>query len=227
MIKKVLFGGKVELGISDIDDGNMRFFGEGDENEIIKNQNKLGELVNLGGNKTMRLRTIYDGRESFTDYFEITDDNLEEYCINNSESLIPVSDGLVTRCFNVGILLPLADCLGIVIYDEKRRIVGLLHAGRHNVEQFGPKKFVDFLVKDFGCEAKELKVFYSPHAVNYKLAKNDKKMADFATEQLLNEGVLLNNIINSKIDTVSNDSYPSHSKGDTKTRFAVIVKQID
>ena len=227
MIKKTLFDGKVEVGISDIDDGNMRYFGEGNENEIIRNQNKLGKLVDLGGNKIVRLRTIYDKRESFTDYFEITEDNLEEYCINNSENLIPVSDGLVTRCLNVGILLPLADCLGIVVYDEKRRIVGLLHAGRHNIEQFGPKQFVDFLVKDFGCEAKELKVFYSPHAVNYKLAKNDKKMADFATKQLLNEGVLLNNIINSKIDTVSNNSYPSHSNGDTKTRFAVIVKQID
>ena len=226
MIKKVLFGGKVEVGISDIDDGNMRYFGEGDENEIIKNQNKLGELVDLGGNKIVRLRTIYNKREFFTDYFEITNDNIEEYCINNSENLIPVSDGLVTRCLDVGLLLPLADCLGIVVYDEKRRIVGLLHAGRHNVEQFGPKKFVDFLVKDFGCEAKDLKVFYSPHAVNYKLAKNDKKMADLATEQLLNEGVLLNNIINSKIDTVSNKNYPSHSNGDTKTRFAVVVRQI-
>ncbi len=226
MIKKTLFDGKVEVGISDIDDGNMRYFGEGDENEIIRNQNKLGELVDLDGNKNMRLRTIYDGRESFTDYFEITDDNLEKYCINNPESLIPVSDGLVTRCLNVGILLPLADCLGIVVYDEKRRIVGLLHAGRHNVEQFGPKKFVDFLVKDFGCEAKDLKVFYSPHAVNYKLAKNDKKMSELATEQLLSAGVLSNNITDLKTDTVTNEKYPSHSNGNTKTRFAMIIRQV-
>ena len=227
MIKKTLFDGKVEVGISEIDDGNMRYFDKGDEDEIIENQNKLGKLVDLGENKIARLRTIYDKRKSFTDYREITEDNLVEYCINNSESLIPVSDGLATRCFNVGVLLPLADCLGIVFYDEKRRIVGLLHAGRHNVEQFGPKKFVDFLVKDFGCEAKDLKVFYSPHAVNYRLAKNDKKMSEFATEQLLSAGVLSNNITDLKTDTVTNEKYPSHSNGDTKTRFAVIVKQID
>ena len=227
MIKKVLFGGKVEVEISDIDDGNMRYFGEGDENEIITNQNKLGGFVDLSDNKIARLRTIYDRRESFTDYFEITADNLEEYCINELESLIPVSDGLVTRCLNVGIILPLADCLGIVFYDRKRRIAGLLHAGRHNVEQFGPKKFVDFLVKDFGCEVKDLKVFYSPHAVNYELRKNRKKMSEFATEQLLKEGVSIESITDLGIDTVSNEKYPSHSNGDTNNRFAVIIKQID
>lgn len=227
MKRMTLFDDGVMIGVSDIYDGNMRCFDKGDENEIINNQGKLGELVNLDGNRIARLRTVYEGRESFTDYFEIAEDNLEEYCINNSEIMIPISDGLVTKSLDVGILLPLADCIGIVVYDEKRRIVGLLHAGRHNVEQFGPKKFVDFLVKDFGCEAKDLKVFYSPHAVNYKLAKNDKKMSEFATEQLLSAGVLLKNITDSKIDTVSDEDYPSHSNGDTKTRFAVIVKRID
>lgn len=41
MIKQVLFDGKVEVGISEINDGNMRFFGGGDEAEIIENQEKL------------------------------------------------------------------------------------------------------------------------------------------------------------------------------------------
>ena len=31
MIRQVLFDGKVEVGISEISDGNMRFFGDGDE----------------------------------------------------------------------------------------------------------------------------------------------------------------------------------------------------
>lgn len=38
MIRQVLFDGKVEVGISEISDGNMRFFGDGDEADVIENQ---------------------------------------------------------------------------------------------------------------------------------------------------------------------------------------------
>lgn len=227
MIKKMLFDGRVLMGVSVISDGSMRFFGEGEESDIIKNQEKLGGIVGLSGSRIARIRTIYDGRNEFTNYQEITEKNISDFAIEKSEKEIPVTDGLVTKCFDVGILLPLADCLGIVVYDEKRKIVGLLHAGRHNVEQLGPKKFVDNLVNNHNCEAKDLKVFYSPYSVDYEITKNNKKMGEFATEQLLNAGVLIDNITDLKIDTVSNEIYPSHSNGDTKNRFAIIVRMID
>lgn len=38
MIKQVLFDGKVKVGISEISNGNMRFFGDGDEAGVIENQ---------------------------------------------------------------------------------------------------------------------------------------------------------------------------------------------
>ena len=65
MIKQILFDGKVEVGISEIDDGNMRFFGDDDERKIIENQKKLGKLIGL--NDIVRIRTIYGERKNFTD----------------------------------------------------------------------------------------------------------------------------------------------------------------
>lgn len=47
MIKQVLFDGKVEVGISEISDGNMRFFDGGNETEVIDNQKKLGGDIGL------------------------------------------------------------------------------------------------------------------------------------------------------------------------------------
>lgn len=75
MIKQVLFDGKVEVAISDISDGNMRFFG-GDETEKIKNQEKLGGTLGLTGEKIARIKTIYGGRKDFTDFYEITNKNI-------------------------------------------------------------------------------------------------------------------------------------------------------
>lgn len=227
MIKQILFGGKVEVGISEIGDGNMRFFG-GDEGEIIRNQGKLGEAVALGGDRVARVRTIYDGREGFTDYAEITEGNVMEYSISNFERRIPVSDGLVTRCVDVGILLPLADCLGMVVFDEERGVVGLLHSGRQNVEQGGPRKFIEYFVENFGSEAGRLKVYFSPHATGYRVfGLGGKTLSEAAVEQIVGAGVLPGNIVDSRIDTVSSSEFPSYSSGDKTERFAVVVRRTE
>lgn len=223
MIKQILFDGKVEVGISEINDGNMRFFGDSDEREIIENQKKLGKMIAL--DNVARIRIIYNGRDCFTEFAEIVKDNLSEYNIENSEKIIPVSDGLITRDKEVGILLPLADCLGAVVFDEKQKIVGLLHAGRQNVEQNGPRKFIEYFVNNFGSNAPDLKIYFSPYALNYRIIKLDKNLGEAAKEQFVDAGVLLDNIIDPKIDTVSNDNFPSNSSGDTTKRFAVVVKQ--
>ena len=226
MIRQVLFGGKVEVGISEISDGNMRFFDDGDENEIIENQKKLGKALGLSGDKIARIRTIYGDRKDFTDFYEVTDRNLSKYTVVNFEGQIPVSDGLITKFSNVGILLPLADCLGIVVFDEEHRVIGLLHSGRQNIEQCGPKKFIEYFVENFGSNSGELKIYFSPHALNYKIYKFDNELlSEVAKEQLMEVGVLLKNIIDYRTDTVDNANLPSYSSGDTTQRFAIIVKQ--
>lgn len=225
MIRQDLFDKEVELAVSERKDGNMRFFGDGIEATIIKNQIRLSESLNLSAEKTARIRTIYDGREDFTSYDVISDENIAKYSIINPEEQIPVSDGLVVLKSENGILLPLADCLGAVVFGRKRRILGLLHAGRQNVEQSGPKRFVELFAGRFGSDAKDLKVYFPPYAVDYRIYKMDnKKLGVAVREQLLSAGVLPENIIDSRHDTVSDKNLPSNSHGDTFDRFAVVVK---
>ena len=225
MIKKVLFDGKVEVGISETSDGNMRFFGEGDEGEIIENQRRLGSSFTGSESRLARVRTIYDERKDFTDYREITEENLGDYAIENPEEKILVSDGLATRDSKIGLLLPLADCLGVVVFDEKRGILGLLHAGRHNIEQEGAKKFIEYFKEKFGSEARDLALYFSPHAVNYPIFKfGGRGLSEVATEQFLDSGVLGENIFNPKIDTVKSANFPSYSSGDKFKRFAIAAK---
>ena len=225
MKKRVLFNGKVIVGISDIGDGTMRYFGSGDEMEVIKRQEELGELVGLSGDKVARVRTVYERRDCYTEYGEVTEANVSEYSVRNMEKQILVSDGLVTRCKDVGILLPLADCLGAVVFDEKQEIVGLLHAGRHNIEQYGPKKFIEYMVNEFGSDAGGLKIFFSPCAQNYRIDElGGEKLSVAAVRQFVDVGVLAENIINEGIDTVTDERYPSCSAGDAVNRFAVVVR---
>ena len=225
MKKQVLFGNRVVVGISDIHDGTMRFFGEGEETEIIERQKRLGEIVNLDGEKVARIRTVYEGRDNYTFYDEINEGNIVEYSINNLEESIPISDGLVTRS-DMGMLLPIADCLGMVVFDEEQEITGLLHAGRQNIEQDGPRKFIEMFVNKYNSDVKKLKVYFSPCAQNYEITKlNGEKIPDATRRQITEMGVLVENIIEDGTDTVTSSDYPSRSAGDMIDRFAIVVKR--
>ena len=226
MKKQLLFEDQVSFGVSDVNDGKMRFFG-GDEQEIIANQTKLGELIELNGEAVARVRTTYDVRNEYTDYKEITEENLKEYTILNSEKDIPVTDGLVTKCHGVGMLLPLADCLGAVVFDERQKIFGVLHAGRHNIEQYGPRKYIEFLKENYECKPEDIKIYCSPYAVNYQIdILQGMTMSEAAMKQFLEAGVLPENVIDDRINTVTDENYPSNSAGDLDKRFAIVAKLI-
>lgn len=219
------FSDQVTIAISDLSDGNMRAFDANNETIIIENQLKLSQALNVIPEHSLRLRITYESRDSFTDYLEITPENLDTFCVTNAAKDIPICDGFVTSLSQINLILPLADCLGIVIVDEKRHLLGLLHSGRQNLEQFGSQKFVEFFQEKFGSNPAELKVFFSPCARNYQIyALNNQKLPDAARAQLLEAGVMPENITDSEIDTVTDPNYPSHSSGDKKLRFAIAAK---
>lgn len=225
MRKQTIFNAKVEVAFSENNDGNMRYFEGEDEAVIIKNQQNLAERLGLKGDRTARIRTIYGDRKNFTEYYEISRQNISDFSINKSETAIPVCDGIATKEPDMGILLPLADCLGIVVYDAVHSVIGLLHAGRQNIEQFGPQKFVEFFEENYKSDPTKLEAYFSPHALNYQVFKFSKTLSEAAMEQLITAGVLSKNITNDKIDTTNNENLPSHSSGDKTKRFAFVVKQ--
>lgn len=211
-----------KIAYSTLSDGNMRVFGAEDEAKIINNQINLG--AKIGVSDIARIRTTYDNRTDFARYYEISNENLDDFRITAKEATIPVSDGLYTKLKEVGLLLPIADCLGIVVYDPKTEVLGLLHSGRQNLEQQGATKFIETLVEKFGLNPANLEVFFSPCAQNYEIyALNNQKLPDVAKSQLEKAGVKPENIKESRIDTVTDQRFPSASAGDKTNRFAVVV----
>lgn len=224
MRKIRIFDEKIVVGISDLEDGTMRAFDGENEDVVIENQKKLCEQMGISPDLVARVKTVYQGRDEYTFYDEVTSEGVGSFSIINEEMKIPTTDGLATKCKDVGFLLPLADCIGIVVYDKQKQILGLLHAGRHNVEQYGPKKYIEYLCGHFKSKPEDLMVYFSPCAQNYTITSlNNTKMPDAAKEQLLRMGVLEQNIVRSNDDTVTDKRYPSCSAGDKTRRFAVVV----
>lgn len=224
MIKPDFSEKNVKIAFSTLDDGNMRVFGAENEVGIIENQAKLGASISLNRESIARIHTTYNIRTDYTRYFEITPENLSDFVITAPESTIPISDGLYTRITGIGLLLPIADCLGIVVYDPKTEILGLIHSGRQNLEQDGAARFIENL-KTEGVNPADLKIYFSPCAKNYKIETLNQTIPEAARTQLLKTGVNPEAIEESEIDVVTDPRFPSNSAGDKTTRFAIIVSK--
>ena len=225
MIRLKLFGDEVSLVISTLADGNMRAFSDAEFDSVLADQTKLVAELGVAPEKTARVLTTYNNRKCFTEYYAVDDDSIFEHAITVPEAELKLADGLVTNNKNLALLLPLADCLGVIVYDQEHQIIGLLHSGRQNLEEDGAFKFIGFLQKRFGIDPRNVKVYFSPHAQNFEIfALNNAKLAEAAEEQLVRAGVDAKNIERSDIDTVTNSDFPSNSAGDKTTRFAVAVK---
>lgn len=225
MLVQNLFDNKVQIAISTREDENMRAFSNTEFESVLENQSKLSTALKTTTNKTARVLTTYIDRKSFSEYYEITENSLPKHTIEKPESDLIVADGLATKSKDFALLLPLADCLGVVVYDKAQSILGLLHSGRQNLEEDGAYRFVEFLKNNHNCKAEDLQVYFTPHAQSFEIyALDNAKLAEAAKEQLVRAGVKSENIEQSEIDTVTNPDFPSNSAGDKTTRFAVAVK---
>ena len=141
------------------------------------------------------------------------------------------ADALVTTESGHALFLPLADCVGAVIYDRKQNILMVSHLGRHNLEQLGGTKSIEYLVAKHHSRAEDISVWLSPAAgrEQYPLyAFENRSLHDVAVEQLAAAGVLQEHIDVSAINSANDRDYFSHSqflKGDRETdgRFAIVA----
>lgn len=125
------------------------------------------------------------------------------------------ADAVVVTEPGHALFLPLADCIGAVIHDPLQNILMLSHLGRHNLEQFGGTKSIEYLVAQHGCDPQTLTVWLSPAAskASYPLfAFENRSLHDVATQQLLAGGIRQSHISASSIDVAVDDNYFSHSQ---------------
>ena len=71
-------------------------------------------------------------------------------------TIIPDSDGLVTRTPGVGLLLRFADCQPILLYDPVHHALGLVHAGWRGVAQGIARRAMEMMNRAFGTDPADL-----------------------------------------------------------------------
>lgn len=226
MNRYILFDNQVELMLSDVSDGNMKVVPTMEPSEIaLARQNRLKALkaIGLSGSSTALVRVSYE----LDDFCKFTAlDAPGGYCIDNDLD-VPFSDGLLTTVSELGLLLPLADCLGVVLYNAQHHALMMVHCGRHTLLQEGALKAVRFMEKQVGARPTKIHSWFSPCAgkENYPLFEaQNKSLQELAHEQLVQAGLSVASIQLSSLDTTTSSDFYSHSQGDTLNRFAICAK---
>jgi len=233
-----LTNGRVRIALSNIRDGDMRTIGKtgADLEKIRENREKFLNKIGLKTSDTILVMCDYNS-ENFCRYDVaknvwrgrgmIRDNDRPDFSVS-----VSANDALATREPNLGLFLPLADCLGAVIFDPCEQVLCVAHLGRHATEQFGAQRVVEFLHERFGSRTQDLQIWLSPAAgkTNYPLYKfTNQSLREVNISQFVKAGVRKENIFGEDIDTTFSRNYFSHSnfsKGAQKLdgRFAIVAK---
>lgn len=228
-----IFGDKIIAKVSSIDDGPMNF----KDNDPVAVQNNRVFFLDAADGIDPLMATLvqvtYQDTTNFIRYSIVDDEHVGEGMLEPASQFD--ADALVVTRPNQALFLPLADCIGAIIFDPKQEILMVSHLGRHSIEQKGGQKSIEYLVEHFDSDPNYIQVWLSPAAgrENYPLhTLGNRGLHDVALEQLLRAGVNIENIEVSHVDTTENPDYYSHSeflKGERPDdgRFAIVAMMLE
>lgn len=242
---------KLLTALSSIDDGNMRFRIAGGDDDATVTENRRNFLQKIGHsiNDTGLVYVTYD-TDHFT-RFRVARRGTIGAGMEAHAGTEP-ADGLLTTEKGLALFLPLADCNGVILYDEPRHAVMVVHLGRHSTIEDGARKAVEFMRQQIGTDPRDILAWLSPtvgkdsYAMeakptdprhfhfaddprwrNFRAVKGDKVFIDISgynRNGLIEAGVVPQRIEVSPIDTAKDDRYPSYSSHSSDPgRFAIVA----
>jgi len=159
------------------------------------------------------------------------------------------ADCLITNEKELYLFVLTGDCLPVIIYDQKKNVLALAHISRMNTGRLFIQKVIKRLISEFKCQPDNLEIGIGPaiHKESYIIGETAEKgmpsWQEFITDksdgkisidligynikQMIEAGVLSQNIEISDIDTARSKKFFSHQRSKTTNepqgRFATVA----
>lgn len=210
-------------------------FGTNKPKDIIKNNRKI--LSNLFG---------FDEKDLITQT-QVHGDNcriIDDILVLENDNLVQGSDAIICSLSKKLVCVSIADCIGLLLYDPKNRIIAGVHSGWRSSKLNITSKTILKMKEKFGTKPEELFAYISPSAgvccyeVGLDFLENfderyfvrtEKSQFKFdnklvVKDQLMACGVGLERIEVDKSCTICNSNYHSFRRDKEKSgrAFAVI-----
>jgi copper oxidase (laccase) domain-containing protein len=205
------------VATSTVSDGSM-LSKSNDADQVVINRRLYLERFGISIQQTTRLapetlsRATIKHETDWCRYVELTEQDKGSGMLDDT---VIVADAIITKSPNHCLLLPVADCVGTVIYDPLTHILMVSHLGRHSLEQLGGQKSITHLVTHYGSRPQDLQVWFTPapNATVFPIwALDNRGMKEVAFEQLMSAGVPKANINDNPADTATDTRYFSYSE---------------
>lgn len=108
--------------------------------------------------------------------------NVRVINVDNLNSDFPDVDGLVTNLKGVLLTSILADCQGLLLYDDNKKVIGSIHSGwKGTLNRIGCNA-IELMKKEYGCNVEDIQVYMTP-----SILKCCFEIEDDVKEQFVNE----------------------------------------
>lgn len=199
------------VATSKVADGSMYNRENVLDQSVIENRERFLASQNIAIDQTTRVRVNYD-QEDFCRYVDV---DVSKKGVGMRDGNADIADALVTTESHHALFLPIADCVGAVLYDPIKNILAIAHLGRHSLEQQGGQKIVEYLQKNHDANPKDIKIWLTPAPGKdaYPIwALDNKGMKEATFEQLFAAGILKENITDNPIESDKDPDYFSYSE---------------
>jgi len=97
--------------------------------------------------------------------------------IVSSPGLYPQTDALITSQNGLNLVISVADCMPVMIYDPVNNIISNIHSGWRGTQKNIAGKTISIMKEEFGSLAENMLVYMGP-AISKKNFEVDKDVAD-------------------------------------------------
>lgn len=193
---------------SKLSDGNMSLE-SGDLKAALKNRKRFFKSLCINSKNVAEVKQIHDNKVLI----------IED--IPNPEVK---ADGLITNKTDVYLMLKIADCIAIGLFDPNNHAIALIHVGWRGLEKSIIKNAVKLMQQNFHTNPKGLIVQFSP-SIGPCCYRID--LWTQAENQLASCGVPKKNVDNPKICTYHTKDYFSYRRSEDQnlpdSRFVTIL----
>jgi len=212
------------------DDGNLAFHVTKNTNQVNLARKNLAKKYNFDINNLKYMNQIHGN-------------NVQ---IVSKEQNLYECDALITNLKDTALMVMVADCIPVLIWDDKKEVIAAVHAGRNGTFKEISKKTVSHMIEHFGCKKEDISVHLGA-SINsccyevgrdladiaiknfgekYIIMRDGKYYLDLQTlnfDQLISIGIKAENIDISDECSCCNKDYFSYRRDGITGRFAGVI----